>query len=133
LRTSRSLQTALLGYAYECSGILALTALANAHASIEDRLARLTPKQGVFRTQPVEARHRPPGIGTIDALFESVASEREQVTIAETGTGTNGAAGAMRIEQAGGMVLVQDPATAMYDGMPPAVMAADAASAHLPR
>jgi CRP-like cAMP-binding protein len=40
LRSSRSLHDTLLRYAYVCSFALAHTALANAHASIEERLAR---------------------------------------------------------------------------------------------
>lgn len=40
LRSSRSLHATLLRYAYVCSLALAHTALANAHASIEERLAR---------------------------------------------------------------------------------------------
>src|SRR5262249_21608632 len=49
-----------------------------------------------------------------------------------SGTGTDGAAGALRIKQAGGMVLVQDPVTAMHDGMPKAAIAGGVADWIMP-
>ncbi|MGJ0483360.1 MAG: chemotaxis protein CheB [Methylomicrobium sp.] len=67
----------------------------------------------------------PSGIDLIDTFFESLAktwgSQARAVVL--SGTGTDGAAGAMLIKQAGGKVVVQDPETALYDGMPSAAIA----------
>jgi two-component system CheB/CheR fusion protein len=94
----------------------------------------LTLEQGVFRTRPVEGGRRRPGIDTIDAFFESLAAEcgPNAIAVVLTGNGNDGTAGALRINQAGGMVLVQDPVTAMYDGMPLAVIASGAVDHILP-
>ena len=94
----------------------------------------MTLENGVFRTRPVESGSRRPGNDTIDAFFESLATELgdRAIAVVLTGTGSDGAAGALRIKQAGGIVLVQDPATAMYDGMPLAVIGCGAADQILP-
>ncbi|SAK99766.1 signal transduction histidine kinase with CheB and CheR activity [Caballeronia fortuita] len=84
----------------------------------------LTLEDGVFRTRPAEGGERRPGIDTIDSFLESL-SQREaprSLAVILSGTGMDGAAGALRIRQAGGVVIVQDPLTALYDGMPNAVI-----------
>jgi two-component system CheB/CheR fusion protein len=93
-----------------------------------------TLERGVFRTQPAQGGCHRPGIATIDAFFESLATERggSAIGVVLTGTGTDGAAGALSIKQAGGIVLVQDPATAIYDGMPLAAIGCEAADHILP-
>lgn len=66
---------------------------------------------------PSEPRsHRMP----IDAFLRSLAAERGEaaVGIVLSGTGTDGTLGLRDILGAGGLTLVQDPATARYDGMP---------------
>ena len=57
---------------------------------------------------------------SIDGLFMSVAAERKQKSIGVilSGNGTDGAAGVRAIKAAGGIVLVQNPKTARYNGMP---------------
>src|SRR5262245_10646161 len=72
-----------------------------------------TLEQNVFRTQPADGALRRPGIDTIDTNFESLAAERggSAIGVVLTGTGTDGVAGALRIKQAGGIVLLPDPAT----------------------
>jgi hypothetical protein len=84
----------------------------------------LTIEQGIFRTRPVEGGDRRPGIDTIDAFLESLAVDRREKAIAIilSGTGSDGAAGAIRVRQEGGMVFAQDPITGMHDGMPVAVI-----------
>jgi two-component system CheB/CheR fusion protein len=74
------------------------------------------------------------GIDSIDAFLESLATDRGQQAIAVvlSGTGSDGTAGALHIKQAGGLVFVQNPPTAQYDGMPRAAIAAGAASHILP-
>ena len=50
-----------------------------------------------------------------------------------SGTGLDGAAGAVCIKQAGGMVLVQEPVTAMHDGMLRAAIATCWISDEMPK
>jgi two-component system, chemotaxis family, CheB/CheR fusion protein len=56
----------------------------------------------------------------IDAFLRSLAEDRGEraVGIVLSGTGTDGTQGLRAILGAGGITLVQDPATAKYDGMP---------------
>jgi len=80
--------------------------------------------QGHLRlTLPVQARGaRMP----IDAFMRSLAEDRGErsVGILMSGTGTDGTLGLRAIAGAGGLCLVQDPATAQYDGMPDAAIKA---------
>jgi two-component system chemotaxis response regulator CheB len=55
------------------------------------------------------------------------ASGGNCVAVVLTGTGTDGAAGAKAVKLAGGHVLVQDPESSEYGGMPRAAIAAGAA------
>jgi two-component system, chemotaxis family, CheB/CheR fusion protein len=57
---------------------------------------------------------------TIDVFFESLAEEcrSNAVGIVLSGTGTDGTKGIEAIKQRGGVVVVQDPLTASFDGMP---------------
>lgn len=66
----------------------------------------------------------------IDTFFLSLAQEcgASAVGIVLSGTGSDGTLGLRAIVAAGGMGLVQDPATAQYDGMPTSAINADAAS-----
>jgi len=97
-----------------------------------DRILGL--KDGMFVTRPFGLPVAGAGIDTIDSFFESLAEDfgPRAVAVVLSGTGADGAAGAVRIKQAGGMVLVQDPTTAMYDGMPNAAIANGGADHILP-
>jgi two-component system CheB/CheR fusion protein len=57
---------------------------------------------------------------TVDTFFTSLATDKKQraIGIILSGTGTDGTEGVKAIKKAGGMVLVQEPATAKFDGMP---------------
>ena len=61
----------------------------------------------------------------IDLFFESLAKDRPNHTIAIvlSGTGSDGSIGIQTVYQSGGTVLVQDPATAEFDGMPQSALA----------
>ena len=56
----------------------------------------------------------------IDIFLESLAIEQKErgIAIILSGTGTDGTKGVTAIRQAGGLVLVQEPETAQFDGMP---------------
>ena len=67
-------------------------------------------------SEPIERRGlRMP----VDFFFRSLAEEQaaRSVAIVLTGTGTDGTLGVREIKAAGGIVIVQDPATAQHDGM----------------
>ena len=73
--------------------------------------------------EPVQPRgHRHP----VDVLFQSIADQRQEraAAIVLSGTGTNGTQGLKEIKAAGGLILVQDPASARFDGMPRSAIAA---------
>lgn len=65
------------------------------------------------------------GRPSIDVLFESAADAYGDAVIAVLMTGANsdGARGVLRIKEAGGYVIVQDPATAEVSSMPAAALA----------
>jgi len=78
----------------------------------------LTIENGVIhldRPAPPRARRAP-----IDAFFHSLASDQgdSATAIVLSGTGSDGTQGARAVKEAGGFVIVQDPATAKYDSMP---------------
>ena len=56
----------------------------------------------------------------IDFLFRSLAEEQKEhaICIILSGTGSDGTAALREVNAAGGVAIVQDPATAKYDGMP---------------
>ncbi|MBC5992253.1 chemotaxis protein CheB [Pontibacter cellulosilyticus] len=76
--------------------------------TIKDNHLRLRDKTVANRTQ------------TIDTFFTSLAEDKKQraIGIVLSGTGTDGTVGIEAIKKAGGLVLVQDPTTAKFDGMP---------------
>lgn len=75
-------------------------------------------EQGIFRLAPRAeeqiVNH------TIDHFFNSIAKSEgpNVIGIIMSGTGTDGTDGSHAIENNGGLVIVQDPETALFDGMP---------------
>lgn len=70
----------------------------------------------------------------VDVFLYSLARERKDKAIAVilSGTGTDGTKGTEAIKKEGGLVIVQDPSTAKFDGMPNSVIAAGNADYVLP-
>ena len=70
----------------------------------------------------------------IDAFLRSLAEDQGEraIGIVLSGTGTDGTLGLRAIQGAGGITLVQDPATAKYDGMPISAIQAGYATYILP-
>lgn len=56
----------------------------------------------------------------VDVFFHSLANDKKEraIGIILSGTGTDGTSGVAAIKQSGGMVFVQKPDTAKFDGMP---------------
>nr|MBA3756992.1 PAS domain-containing protein [Nitrosomonas sp.] len=70
----------------------------------------------------------------IDAFLRSLAEDQQEnaIGIILSGTGSDGTQGLRAILGAGGVTLVQEPATAKYDGMPSSVIQAGYATQVLP-
>ena len=70
----------------------------------------------------------------IDAFLRSLAEDQQEnaIGIILSGTGTDGTLGLRAILGVGGVTLVQDPATAKYDGMPSSAIQAGYATHVLP-
>lgn len=70
--------------------------------------------------------YKPPHM-TIDTFFMSLAEERgnKAIGVILSGVGSDGTKGGRAIQKAGGIVLVQEPTDAKFDGMPNAAIAAD--------
>lgn len=56
----------------------------------------------------------------IDIFFTSLAEEKKEkcVAVVLSGTGTDGTSGIKTVKELGGLIVVQDPITAKFDGMP---------------
>ena len=92
----------------------------------------LTVERGLLRLSAGPERNfsRP----SVDVLFESLARENAKRTVAclLTGMGRDGAAGLLKIRQAGGMTLAQDEQTSAVFGMPGEAVRLNAAQKVLP-
>jgi hypothetical protein len=69
----------------------------------------------------------------IDQFFRSLADQHgDGFAVVLTGAGSDGAVGAKAIKEAGGLILVQDPAEAEYPSMPRSAIATGLADVVLP-
>lgn len=78
----------------------------------------LTLSHGKLKLEEKIRDHQPNT--AIDIFLESLAKDKAEksIGIILSGTGTDGSRGIQTIKNKGGTVLVQDPATAQFDGMP---------------
>ena len=76
----------------------------------------------LYLTEPTEWRDT---CMAIDFFFRSLAEDRREkaICIILSGTGSDGSLGLRAVKECGGMVMVQDPTTAQYDGMPRSAIA----------
>jgi len=81
----------------------------------DKELAILHDTLQLLQRPPADRSHRP-----IDAFFRSLAQDRgnKAIGIVLSGTGTDGALGIRAIKEAGGLIIVQDEASAKFAGMP---------------
>jgi two-component system CheB/CheR fusion protein len=92
----------------------------------------LTIRDGVLRlTGPVERRISQT---SIDLFLRSLADDQQErsICIILSGTGSHGSLGLKAVKAAGGVALVQDPATAAYERMPQSAVATGLADYVLP-
>ncbi|MDO9143429.1 chemotaxis protein CheB [Rhodoferax sp.] len=70
----------------------------------------------------------------IDFLFASLASDQQEraIGVVLSGTGSDGTQGVREIKAEGGMVMVQSPASAEFDGMPQSALATGLVDFELP-
>ncbi|MCR4393240.1 MAG: hypothetical protein NUV31_02590 [Dehalococcoidales bacterium] len=82
----------------------------------------------------VEQTEHPGILHSIDLFFRSLAEDLKDkaICIILSGTGSDGSLGAKAVKAEMGMVMVQDPDTARYSGMPLAAIAAGVADFTLP-
>lgn len=101
------------------------------YIGVPDRHLLITPARTIELTETELVRFVRP---SIDLLFESAAGScREGVlAVVLTGTGSDGADGVRIVDEVGGTVVVQDPATAEFDAMPRAALDTGCADFVLP-
>ncbi len=103
-----------------------------------DTVYLLPPKRTVvIQGDRLKLADRSPGHAVplpVDIFFSSLAEARGEAAaaIVLSGTGSDGARGVADIKAAGGTVLVQDEASAKFDGMPRAAVATGLVDAVLP-
>jgi two-component system, chemotaxis family, CheB/CheR fusion protein len=93
-------------------------------ASLEDGVIFVVPSNHLVEIVDGELRLRPAKRGSVapsvDLLLESAAAAFGSglVAVILTGSGSDGSAGAWHVKQAGGAVVVENPATALFPSMP---------------
>lgn len=87
-----------------------------------DKLLRL--KEGKLQLNSKDFKKSPNT--AIDTFLKSLADDQgaKAIAIILSGTGTDGTRGIEAVQQAGGMIIVQEPSSAKFDGMPNSAIAA---------
>jgi two-component system CheB/CheR fusion protein len=102
------------------------------HVYVMPPRAYLSLREGALRLSPPRERHgaRMP----LDFFLRSLAEECGERAICAilSGTGADGSLGLKAVKEQGGLVIVQDPTEAAYDGMPRSAIATGAADLVLP-
>jgi two-component system CheB/CheR fusion protein len=102
------------------------------HVYVMPPRAYLAIRDGVLHVSPPRERHgaRMP----LDFFLRSLAEECGERAICAilSGAGADGSLGLKAVKEQGGLVIVQDPAEAAYDGMPRSAVATGAADLVLP-
>jgi two-component system, chemotaxis family, CheB/CheR fusion protein len=94
------------------------------HEALEDGVIFVVPSNRIVDISQGDLRLRAARAGavapSIDVLFESAAGVFGPGLIAVilTGSGSDGSSGAWYVKQAGGAVIIENPATAMFPSMP---------------
>jgi len=103
--------------------------VANQNDTLEPNAVYLAPPGKIMEVRErrivlgdVDRREMP--ITTVDKLFRSLADDcgRNAIAIVLSGTGHDGSEGVLHVHNAGGKVIVQDEATAIFEGMPNSVV-----------
>src|SRR5262249_19773171 len=109
------------------------------HQTIDKKCVYVIPNTKLITIQKNELRLTDKKYGklpnnAVDVFLYSLAKEKKDKAIAVIlpGTGTDGTKGAEAIKKAGGLILVQDPSTAKFDGMPNSIIASGNADFVLP-
>jgi PAS domain S-box-containing protein len=95
--------------------------------TLEDGVIFVVPSGRIADISQGDLRLRPAQLGavapSIDLLLESAATVFGSglVAVILTGSGSDGASGAWHVKKAGGAVVVENPATAMFPSMPSSV------------
>ena len=93
-------------------------------APLEDGVIFVVPSNRLVEIVNGELRLRPAKLGSVapsvDLLLETAAAAFGPglTAVILTGTGTDGSAGAWHVKQAGGSVVIENPATALFPSMP---------------
>ena len=95
--------------------------------ALEDGVIFVVPSNRIVEISHGDLRLHPAKAGavapSIDVLFESAARVFGPGLIAVilTGSGSDGSSGAWHVKQAGGVVVIENPATAMFPSMPSSI------------
>jgi PAS domain S-box-containing protein len=93
-------------------------------ASLEDGVIFVVPSNRLVEIVDHDMRLRPATPGSVapsvDLLLESAATAYGSglTAVILTGTGSDGSAGAWQVKKAGGTVVIENPATALFSSMP---------------